>query len=89
MVFDETQFNANTNLPTSFSFSSTGDEAYIFSGDGTNLTGYFHGYEFDAAFTGQFLWPLLHEHWRGSLRQASRSHTWGDQFPAWSRPRGH
>ncbi len=53
MVFDETQFNANTNLPTSFSFGSTGDEAYIFSGDGTNLTGYFHGYEFDAAFTGQ------------------------------------
>jgi len=53
MVFDETQFNANTNLATSFSFGSTGDEAYIFSGDGTNLTGFFHGYEFDAVFTGE------------------------------------
>jgi hypothetical protein len=53
MVFDETQFNANTNLPTSFSFGSTGDEAYIFSGDGTNLTGYFHGYEFGPALTGE------------------------------------
>jgi hypothetical protein len=52
VVFDETQFNANTNLANSFSFSSTGDEAYVFSGDGTNLTGYFNGYEFGAAFTG-------------------------------------
>jgi hypothetical protein len=51
LVFDETQFNANTN--SGFSFGSTGDEAYIFSGDGTNLTGYFHGYEFGAVFTGE------------------------------------
>jgi hypothetical protein len=52
LAFDETQFNANTNLPTSFSFSSKGDEAYVFSGDGTNLTGFFHGYEFGAAENG-------------------------------------
>jgi hypothetical protein len=52
IVFDETQFNANTNLPTSFAFRSKGDEAYVFSGDGTNLTGYFHGYEFGAAANG-------------------------------------
>jgi len=51
-VFDETHFNTPTNLPTSFSFSSKGDEAYLFSGDGTNLTGFFHGYEFAAAENG-------------------------------------
>jgi hypothetical protein len=52
IVFDETQFNADTNLPTSFSFSSRGDEAYVFSGDGTNLTGFFHGFRFGAAENG-------------------------------------
>jgi hypothetical protein len=52
VVFDETQFNADTNSPTSFALRSKGDEAYVFSGDGTNLTGFFHGYEFGAAENG-------------------------------------
>jgi hypothetical protein len=49
VVFDESHFNTPTNAPGAFSFSSKGDEAYLFSGDGTNLTGYLHGYEFGAA----------------------------------------
>jgi hypothetical protein len=52
MVFDENNFNTDPNSPLSFSFSSKGDEAYVFSGDGTNLTGFFHGYEFGAAENG-------------------------------------
>jgi len=38
--------------PNRFAFSSKGDEAYLFSGDGTNLTGYLQGYEFGAAQNG-------------------------------------
>lgn len=38
--------------PNAFSFSSKGDEAYLFSGDGTNLTGYLQGYSFGAAENG-------------------------------------
>src|SRR4029453_8414881 len=37
-------------VPPSFAFSSQGDEAYLFSGDAnTNLTGYFHGFNFGAS----------------------------------------
>lgn len=50
VVFDETQFNAGG--PASFSFSSLGDEVYLCSGDGTNLTGYVHGFHFGAAANG-------------------------------------
>lgn len=36
--------------PNGFSFSSTGDRIYLFSGDAaTNLTGYAHGFDFGAA----------------------------------------
>lgn len=36
--------------PNGFSFSSTGDRVYLFSGDATtNLTGYAHGFDFGAA----------------------------------------
>ncbi|MCI0747378.1 MAG: lamin tail domain-containing protein, partial [Verrucomicrobia subdivision 3 bacterium] len=49
-VFTETDFNVPA--PVAFSFSSAGDEAFVFSGNGTNLTGYFHGYSFGAAETG-------------------------------------
>jgi hypothetical protein len=53
LMFDETQFNTPSNAPTSFSFSSKGDEVFIFSGDAnTNLTGYYHGYDFGAAENG-------------------------------------
>jgi hypothetical protein len=53
VVFDEGQFNTPSNAPTSFAFSSLGDEAYLFSGDAnTNLTGYVHGFDFGAAENG-------------------------------------
>ena len=48
-LFDETQFNSGTNA---FALSSMGDELYLFSGDGSNLTGYSHGFKFDAALNG-------------------------------------
>ncbi len=51
VLLDETQFNAGG--PTSFSLSSLGDELYLFSGDGTNLTGYVHGFAYGAAANGQ------------------------------------
>ena len=51
LVFSETDFN-QLGSPTAFSLSSRGDEVYLYSGDGVNLTGYFHGYSFGAAATG-------------------------------------
>ena len=53
-VFSESQFNP-TNPPTAtaFSFSSKGDEVYLFSANAAGeLTGYFHGFGFGAAATG-------------------------------------
>ena len=38
--------------PNAFALSSKGDETYIYSGDGTNLTGYLQGYAFGAAENG-------------------------------------
>ncbi len=49
-VFDESQFNNNGN--NSFALNSLGEEVYLFSGDGTNLTGYRHGFEFGAQHNG-------------------------------------
>jgi hypothetical protein len=50
--FTEAQFNPNPGVPPSFSFSSRGDEAFIFSADaGGQLTGYIFGYDFGAAGT--------------------------------------
>ncbi len=49
VTFYETQFNAG---PGAFSFSSTDDEAYVFSGDGVNLGGYWHGFSFGASANG-------------------------------------
>ena len=50
MVFNENQFNNNgTN---SFALSSLGEEVYVSSGDGTNLTGYQHGFQFGAQING-------------------------------------
>ena len=50
VVFDETQFNAGGS--NSFALSSLGQEVYLFSGDGTSLTGYRHGFEFGAQLSG-------------------------------------
>jgi len=52
-VFTESDFNPNPGTPPSFSFSSQGEEAYLFSGDSSgNPNGYFHGFGFGAALTG-------------------------------------
>ena len=50
LVFSEdTSFGVGAGA---FQISSTGDETYLFSGNGTNLTGYLHGYSFGAAANG-------------------------------------
>jgi hypothetical protein len=53
LTFDETQFNMSPGTDGSFSLSSHGESVYLFSGDAaTNLTGYSHGFNFDAAPAG-------------------------------------
>jgi hypothetical protein len=53
-VFSETNFNPTPGLGTSFSLNSHGDDVYLFSGDlNTNLTGYSHGFSFNAAPDGE------------------------------------
>jgi hypothetical protein len=50
-VFTEGDFN--TGATGSFALSALGDEVYLFSGDAlTNLTGYYHGFEFGTAESG-------------------------------------
>lgn len=51
-TFNEGDFNTPTNAPTSFALSSKGDEVYLFSGDGTKITGYVQGYSLGAAENG-------------------------------------
>src|SRR6185312_1313798 len=49
-VFDDSQFDSG---PNAFRLSEYGEDVYVFSGDAnTNLTGYSHGYSFDAAPNG-------------------------------------
>lgn len=53
VVFTEADFNRTPGSATSFSFSSKGEEAHLFSGDGAgNLTGYTDGFSFPAAANG-------------------------------------
>jgi hypothetical protein len=49
VTFDESQFNVGSNA---FAISSLGEELYLFSGDGTNITGYRHGFKFGAQVNG-------------------------------------
>lgn len=49
VTFTETQFGAGLN---GFGLSSDGDEVYLFSGDGVNLTGYAQGFDFGAQANG-------------------------------------
>ena len=49
-VFTADQFGNNGS--NSFRLSSLGDEIYLFSGDGTNITGYRHGFAFGAQVNG-------------------------------------
>ncbi|HWI59128.1 MAG TPA: lamin tail domain-containing protein, partial [Bacillota bacterium] len=50
VLFTESQYN--TGGTNSFALSSLGEEVYLFSGDGTNLTGYRHGFAFGAQING-------------------------------------
>ncbi|HEU0009644.1 MAG TPA: lamin tail domain-containing protein [Verrucomicrobiae bacterium] len=54
LVLTEAQFHpTNPPTPWSFSFSSRGDEVYLFSGDGAgNLSGYVQGWTFAAGEAG-------------------------------------
>ena len=52
LSFDETQFNPVPGVPPSFALSSIGDEVYLYSGNGTNLTGWADGRSFGAAEDG-------------------------------------
>jgi hypothetical protein len=53
VVFDESQFNPQPGAGGSFSLSAHGEQVCLFSGDAaTNLTGYSHGFAFDAAMPG-------------------------------------
>lgn len=49
VTFSENEFNAGAN---GFALGSDGDQVWLFSADGTNLTGYAHGYDFGAAANG-------------------------------------
>ena len=49
ITFTEAQFGAG---PNGFGLSSFGDDVWLFSADGVNLTGYAHGYSFGAAANG-------------------------------------
>jgi hypothetical protein len=49
LTFNEGHFSSGANA---FSLSSLGEEVYLFSGDGTNITGYVHGFDFGAAPNG-------------------------------------
>jgi hypothetical protein len=52
-VIDAHQFNPVPGVPPSFAFSELGESVYLFSGDAnTNLTGYSHGFSFQAADWG-------------------------------------
>lgn len=50
VVFMESEFG--TNVASGFGLNSLGDQVYLYSGDGTNLTGYRHGFAFGAQLNG-------------------------------------
>jgi hypothetical protein len=50
VLFTESQFGSGG--ADAFALSSLGEEIYLFSGDGTNITGYRHGFEFGAQTNG-------------------------------------
>src|SRR5439155_23584867 len=48
-VFYATNSFGNTNSATAFRLNNGGDQVYLFSGDGVNLTGYAQGFDFGAS----------------------------------------
>jgi hypothetical protein len=49
-VFTAAEFGFGTN---GFGLSALGDSVHLFSGDGTNITGYTHGFKFEPSFNGE------------------------------------
>jgi len=50
IVFDESDFNPTPGVGSSFSLSASGEQIYLFSGNGAlQLTGYSHGFDFGGA----------------------------------------
>ncbi|MBL9166257.1 MAG: lamin tail domain-containing protein [Verrucomicrobiales bacterium] len=59
-VFDESHFNQPALTTNAFALSSRGDQIYLFSADASGqLTGYDHGFSFDAAPEGVSLGRLV------------------------------
>lgn len=53
LVVDETSFNPTPGVASSFTFSSYGESVYLFSADSRGaLTGYSHGFDFEASENG-------------------------------------
>jgi hypothetical protein len=53
VLYETNTFNFPTNAPTSFALGAKGDDIWLFSGDGTNLTGYADGFTFGASPLGR------------------------------------
>ncbi|MDB6031913.1 MAG: Spore coat protein CotH, partial [Verrucomicrobiales bacterium] len=53
VLYETNTFNFPTNGPTSFALGAKGDDIWLFSGDGTNLTGYADGFTFGASAVGR------------------------------------
>jgi len=52
VIYETNSFNFPTNAPNSFGLGARGDSVWLFSGDGVNLTGHAHGYNFGASANG-------------------------------------
>ena len=53
LTFEDWQFDPNPGVPPSFELGTAGGNLYLFSADaGTNLTGYYHGFNFGGADDG-------------------------------------
>ncbi len=55
VLYEGTSFNSNTNDPACFEISSLGDELYLSSSSGTNLTGFRASVKFGATANGMSL----------------------------------
>jgi hypothetical protein len=81
-TFTEAQFNPTPGSVTSFSLSSQGEQIYLFSGDvNTNLTGYSHGFTFDAAAPsvsfGRYVNSIGEEHFPAQTATSSNRLNFG------------
>ena len=84
-TFNEAQFNPVPGAVTSFSLSSQGEQIYLFSGDAnTNLTGYSHGFAFDAAAPGvsfgRYVNSIGEEHFPAQSTTTSNRLNFGPQI---------